>query len=126
MTRINCIPVQELTDKHLIAEWKEIQRLPKLVLKAQERGEKASDPRFNGEYTMGKGHVVFFYNKMFYVFNRLVEIRGEMIDRGFSPKYPQWLGGSLADICYSWYQDWKPTEKDININRQRIEERLGK
>jgi hypothetical protein len=32
MTRINLIPVNELTDQHLLAEHREIKRIPNVIL----------------------------------------------------------------------------------------------
>ena len=38
MTRINVVPVEELTNKHLMAEYHEITRIFRLVREAQNRG----------------------------------------------------------------------------------------
>ena len=81
MTRINCIPVEELTDKHLIAEYRELPRVFKL----------ARDPK-PGEhiptyYSLGRGHVKFFYNKLFYLEKRFLALVLEMRARGFKPNY---------------------------------------
>lgn len=58
MTRVNLIPVEELTNKHLIAEKHEITRVFALA--------KNSKPnvKIPNTYRMGKGHVTFFYNKV--------------------------------------------------------------
>lgn len=57
MTRINLIPVEELTNKHLIAEKHEITRVFALA--------KNSKPnvKIPDTYRMGKGHVTFFIIK---------------------------------------------------------------
>ena len=63
MTRINAgIPVQQLNGKHLIAEHREIKRVPNLVRYNIEKGNPISGipPKF----TLGKGHVKFFYDKL--------------------------------------------------------------
>ena len=56
MTRINAgIPPVELTDKHLIAEHREIKRIPNLISKGKYN--------MNGqpsEFKLGIGHVKFF------------------------------------------------------------------
>jgi len=52
MTRINCVPVETLHQKHLVAEYKELPRTFNLVRKAIQRGEK---PDMSGSYTMGTG-----------------------------------------------------------------------
>ena len=62
MTRINCgIPPCELTDKHLMAEHREIKRIPNCIKKG--RYSMTGQPEV---FTLGKGHVKFFYNKLKY------------------------------------------------------------
>lgn len=43
MTRINIIPVHELTGKHLVAEYRELPRVPNMVLRHQSMGKTPSD-----------------------------------------------------------------------------------
>ena len=59
MTRINVgIPPADLNGRHLIAEHREIKRIPNLV----NRGRYSLDnqPKL---FKLGKGHVKFFYDK---------------------------------------------------------------
>lgn len=63
MTRINCVPVQELSGPHLVAEYRELPRVFALVRKAALRGS-FSQPE---TYTLGKGHVLFFYTRLEYL-----------------------------------------------------------
>lgn len=61
MTRINsAIPVENLTDEHLMAEHREISRLPGCLLRAIKSGSINKVPK---EFTLGKGHVTFFVDK---------------------------------------------------------------
>jgi deoxyribonuclease (pyrimidine dimer) len=62
MTRINsAIKVKFLTDEHLLAEHREIKRLPYAYKKRIETGKGFKDiPK---EFTLGTGHVLFFINK---------------------------------------------------------------
>ncbi len=124
MTRINCIPPWELTDKHLIAEYRELPRVFKLA-----RAIPAADmPK---HYRLGKGHVIFFYDKLQYCYNRQHLLVSEMKSRGFKPKYDpadllhyhEAAGGSTPD---SLWNDWVPTPTEQLINRARIKERLSK
>lgn len=118
MTRINCgIPPKELTDKHLLAEHREIKRIPNCI----------SNGRFNmigqpDKFTLGKGHVKFFYDKCLYLLKRYITIRDECISRGFN----------ITNYVESWNKvpgkymgDYKPTDSDREIVRKRIKERLG-
>lgn len=81
MTRINsAIPVKCLTDEHLLAEHREIKRLPYCLRKAIGSGSIDKIPE---KFTLGKGHVLFFLNKMSFVLERYSEIYYELIHRGF-------------------------------------------
>ena len=63
MTRINVgIPPAELTDKHLLAEHREIKRIPNCIAKGKYNMEGIPD-----KFKLGKGHVKFFYNKLEYL-----------------------------------------------------------
>ena len=73
MTRINCgIPVEELCDKHLMAEHREIKRIPNCVKRGRYNLE--NQPEL---FTLGKGHVKFFYDKLGYLKKRYIEIHNE-------------------------------------------------
>lgn len=126
MTRINCVPVEELHDKHLVAEYRELPRIFGLAKAAFERGEKPGElsPPF---YTLGKGHVRFFYDKLDWLFHRQQALIREMERRGFSPTFkdPSILTTPLlAIVGEDWFNDWEPTEEAMTINRARIKERL--
>lgn len=115
MTRINCIPVSELTDKHLLAEYRELPRISSLA-RLPKRNE-----TFPKTYKMGAGHVKFFYNKGEYLRRRFEdEIVPEMIRRGFKPQYSVYK----LHACKELNCDWKPTIDDEMINASRINDRL--
>lgn len=128
MTRINVVPVQELTNKHLQGEYHEITRVFGLVRKAQERGinkynikQKLSIP---DEYTLGTGHVLFFYDKLQYILTRYTCLCIEMGRRGYNIN-PVGLHYLTDGLRQEWFGDYSPTEQAMYINRQRIEERLA-
>lgn len=122
MTRINCIPVSELTDKHLIAEYRELPRVFKLARVCPEAPK---------EYTMGAGHVKFFYDKLIWCVYRQHQLVSEMIERGFKPnfvpselwKFAEHNGGPVKRELWNY---WQPTKQAQEINRARINERLNK
>lgn len=71
MTRINsAIPVKNLTDEHLLAEHREIKRLPYCLAVALESGSVKHIPE---KFTLGKSHVLFFLNKMWFTYWRYRE-----------------------------------------------------
>lgn len=123
MTRINCIPPADLTRQHLISEYKEIPRAIGLARAAIERGER---PGHNSPpaYTMGKGHVRFFYPRLGYIAARHAELVREMLSRGYSPNFTACLRAGNPDIPSEWWGDWTPDAEAMVINRARIAERL--
>ncbi|CUW45036.1 endonuclease V [Brucella vulpis] len=78
MTRINCIPPAELTGPHLVAEYRELPRVFALVRAAIQRGEAPQDPRNPQQYTLGAGHVRFFYARLGYLAKRQAALIAEM------------------------------------------------
>ena len=91
MTRVNLVPVTELADQHLFAEFRELKMVPKSLarsLRAAEHRRKwqsaeehvlAGIPR---EYVLGAGHVSFFYDKGLFLQQRYSLIRHELRRRG--------------------------------------------
>jgi len=119
MTRINvAIPVKELTNKHLIAEHREIKRIPNMV--SSGRAKIINIPK---EFTLGKGHVKFFYNKLGYLKNRYEEIYNECKCRNFNISY---YGSAWDNVPIELMGNYEPTQRDEQIIRQRIKERLTK
>lgn len=122
MTRINVIPVSELTDKHLLAEYRELPRVYKAAVKYYEKGEPYPIP---SEYRMGEGHVKFFYNKLYYIRNRHFDLILEMKKRGFKTSFT----GDIPDECLKlpdrFFKDYIPTPEALSINRKRISDRLA-
>jgi hypothetical protein len=82
MTRINCaIPPAILTDQHLLAEHREIKRLPQMWQIWVKNGRKTKVPK---DFTLNTGHCCFFYNKGQYTLNRYRDIHQECLKRGFN------------------------------------------
>lgn len=118
MTRINIgIPPKELSNKHLIAEHRELKRIPNVVAKG--RYNLNNVPQ---EFTLGKGHVSFFYDKLGYLKERYIDLYNECIARGFKVQsyLPSWDG-----VPQELMNSYIPTERDIHIIRERIADRLA-
>lgn len=112
MTRINCVPVTELSRAHLLAEYRELPRISALARKV------VNAPK---EYCLGKGHVLFFYDKGEWLRKRFEqEIVPELKSRNIKPKYE-----TYRTHPEGLNKDWNPREQDLELNRQRIAERLG-
>lgn len=118
MTRINVVKVRELSDRHLVAEYRE---LPRVYALSEAWFNRWCDKPIPAEYTLGKGHVTFFYDKLKYVWMRHRELCDEMRRRGFTVNY-QPPDPNFPTRCF---QDYWPTRKAIAINRARIAKRLA-
>ena len=79
MTRINLIPPNELTDQHLLAEHREIKRIPNIIL-----SWKYSLDNQPKEFTLWTGHVKFFYDKIQFLYFRYRSLYYECIKRWFN------------------------------------------
>ena len=117
MTRINCVPPQELSRQHLLAEYRELPRVFALAFKAYSARRKIVAP---SAYTLGAGHVKFFYRRLGWCLDRFLALRREMLARGYKPQYVQ---PPPVDLPPEWWQDWEPDAAALELNRQRILER---
>ena len=124
MTRINLVEPKELTDQHLVAEYREIFMVGSSLqrsLRSPNWGKTKNT--LPTEFTLNGGHVKFFYNKGKYLSNRYLKLIKEMKRRGMNPdpnrkfKKEQWPN--------ELYKDWQPTSKDIQIIKKRIEEKIN-
>lgn len=124
MTRVNLVDPKLLQNKHLLAEYRELPRIFALIRGAQKRGEKPDDPRNPKMYTMGKGHVRFFYKRAAWLVKRQELLIQECLARGFNIQHTD-TSRLLKGIHKPWRNDWMPTSAEIAINIQRINERGG-
>jgi deoxyribonuclease (pyrimidine dimer) len=121
LTRINVVPPSQLSVKHLVAEYREITRLPGNLKKSLERKTKPfSSLEIPPEYVLGSGHVKFFYDKMFFLQKRFESLVEEMLTRGYNPKFTD---SSIFKVDTRFYNDYTPTNTALELNRARIAER---
>ena len=123
MTRINIIPVKELFDQHLIAEYREIIMVPAALSRTLKSKVGFDESKIEDRYTLNKGHVYFFYNKGEYLHKRYKKIIKEMERRGFYPNPKRKFPINIF-IENNLYEDWAPTVEDFKIIRKRIESKL--
>ena len=123
MTRINLVKPSELSDQHLIAEYREIF----MIGSALQRSMKSVNwiktiNNLPPKFTLDKGHVKFFYDKGKYLEERYLDLIHEMKLRGMNPdperrfKREQWPD--------ELYNDWQPNEEDIAVIRCRINQKI--
>lgn len=124
MTRINLIEPFELTDQHLIAEYREIFMVGgslKRTLVSKNGYQESKVPK---QYTLNAGHVYFFYNKGQYLDKRYQELIKEMEKRGFKPEKSRTFPKEIF-IKNGLYNNWIPNSEDYKLIRQRIEEKIA-
>ena len=84
MTRINLVPPEELSDQHLIAEYREIfmvgSSLQRSLKSPNWEKTKDSIPK---QFTLNKGHVQFYYDKRNYLTNRYLELVKKNIQKKY-------------------------------------------
>ncbi len=119
MTRINCIPVEELSGPHLVAEYRELPRVFRLAEKASLRGN-IKQP---SQYTLGAGHILFFYTRLGYLAKRHCQLVQEMRRRDYKPTYEGVRRQDFPNIPDEYWNDWKPDKEAMALNRQRIADR---
>ena len=124
MTRVNLVPVMELSDQHLVAEYREIfmvgSSLQRSIRSPNWEETKANLPE---RFTLNAGHVKFFYDKGKYLDDRYTDLRVEMMMRGMKP--------DPSRVFKSWqfpkdlYKSYVPTVAALAIIRERITERIN-
>ena len=126
MTRINLIEPTELADQHLFAEWREIKMVP-ASLKRSLRSKSIQQvlKSIPKEFTLNKGHVTFFYDKMQYLSERYDLLSEELRQRGYRKElewntFSEYCGGIPSDF----YTNYTPTPNALDIIRNRIRERI--
>ena len=124
MTRVNsAIPVKCLTDEHLLAEHREIKRLPAHFRKALSTGALKRIPKV---FCLGTGHVNFFLNKQAFLFVRYQQIHCECVRRGFKVEEysDNWLIlRPLMEKANCW-NNYSPTPEEKTLLTDRISERI--
>lgn len=116
MTRVNVgIHPSELPVKMLIAEHREIKRIPNCVRSG--RYSLAGAPK---QFTLGAGHVKFFYDKLWYLRRRYTMIHEECVARGYSV---QDYSGAFRDLPVELLGDYRPTWSDRRLLLARLSEK---
>lgn len=124
MTRINLVPVEELHNKHLAGEYKEITRVFGLARNAQFevlRGKR----KLPHEFVLGTGHVSFFFDKLKFIADRYEALTKEMQRRGYKPN-PISREDLLKGIDTRLHLDYYPTQQALLLSKERILLRMPK
>lgn len=119
MTRINVVPVEELSDQHLIAEYHELPRVIKQNIDISDAPDK---------YCLGKGHMKWARKHWRSTLLRYRDLMCEMEFRGFRAAGQRTYHFDLLHYCLSipvtieesWYM---PKQDDIELNCARLVEK---
>jgi len=118
MTRINVgVSPSALCRQHLIAEHREIKRIPNAVSSG-----KAKIVNIPKTFGLGTGHVKFFYDKLGFLLKRYKSIHKECLDRGYNV---QDYSSAWDNIPENLMNDYLPTSEDQQLVLKRIQEKLG-
>ena len=141
VTRINTCCVTELTDGHLKGEYKEITRIFTNTIKCIEKKGvvgaytyiKDNQPikytvRTNDNPGGGRGHEMFFRDKLSYIEDRYIALALEMESRGNNVSWS--LVQSVVEkakekvIDKRFWKDYTPTQEAYELNLKRRVEML--
>ncbi len=123
MTRINSgVDPKELHRRHLIAEYREITMVP-AALRRSLLTRKQNDilNKVPKEFTLNKGHVSFFYNKLGYLIDRFHRLVYEMQQRGYTTNIDR--VASFTGFPEEFYGQWQETPIARHIILERINAR---
>ena len=122
MTRINLVPVEELCNQHLFAEYREMPRMISYLERSLASGKPLNIPN---TFCLGTGHVKFFYDKFMFLHLRHITIVDELLlNRDYN--LTNISSNIFQCVPNIYYNNWTPTDKDIAISRARIQEKLPK
>jgi deoxyribonuclease (pyrimidine dimer) len=131
MTRINLIPPVELRDQHLFAEFREIKMVPKSLARsleaAKRRGFAVEEVlrKIPKAFTLGTGHVSFFYDKGAYLYDRYWQLKQELDARGVNYNRESVFDPDGLMQLEPWNGTYNPTPEALQIIRQRIAEKIA-
>ena len=114
-------------DQHLFAEWREIKMIPKSLARSlAARGTPGVLARVPANFTLGEGHVSFFYDKGLYLAKRYGQLTRELERREVNFNKLSWLDpdGVYAKAGSAFIGDYEPTPAALEIIRSRIAMRI--
>ena len=121
MTRVNLQPPETLCDKHLMAELREMKRIPNSIVSGKLRPGAITD-----KFVLGTGHVKFFSDKLKWLYDRYVDVFEECVVRGMNVN---WMWPS-HDWLYFYdlglWNDWEPSTEELELSMGMVFERLPK
>ena len=114
MTRINLVPVEELSDQWLIAEYRELPRCIKGNISIKDAPD---------NYVFGKGHMKWARKYALYTSRRMKQIVEEMHYRGFKTNFSSDLSQYITDDLKN---DYRPSLDDLQLSKERLRYKYNK
>jgi len=125
MTRINSdLDPRLLKRMHLLAELREITMVPASLRRSlRTKTKEAVLKSVPANFTLNKGHVTFFYDKLGFLIQRFDRLADEMERRGYTPDRERVVAfNNFPDELYGL---WTATEADNAIVQERINFRIS-
>ncbi len=124
MTRINTIDVADLTDQHLMAEYRELPMVNASLARSLKSKKGLDLSRIPPKYTLNTGHVMQFYNKGKWLHDRYKSLIEELNKRGYNINPDDRKVDWNVFTDNGLYEDWTPDEGSYVVNADRIIERV--
>lgn len=124
MTRINLIDPSLLSDQHLAGEYKEITRVFTLAEKHIKAKKNVADLKIPAKFTLGSGHVSFFYDKIYFTWLRYGTLYRECVARGRDMDLEKFvtIREHVKQTFFGtgYWNDWKPSHEEIYLSMARV------
>lgn len=122
MTRVNIIPVECLTNVHLMAEYREIRHVPAALTRSLK--SKNGLGKIPDKFTLNDGHVKHFYDKGKFIVQRFYIIKDELKRRGYNISESMGEINSTVFLDNNLYNDWVPNLDACKLVARRIKQRI--
>lgn len=127
MTRINLVDPAVLTNAHLMAEYRELPRIFTTVAKDPIYASAVQKPQ---HYVLGKGHVIFFYDKLHWLVKRYNNLYHTLVARDYNldhTLFDKIFKNAIDLLAYNKQlaNDYKPRPEDIYLNMARLAKRAN-
>ena len=122
MTRVNLVEPEQLSNSHLMAEYREMPRVFRRAILNSYKGRMPNECPIAETYTLNKGHEYFFVDKCDWLYKRWHAIRKELLKRDYN------LGDDFVSVvkarhrhvrkhCNQFNGGYKPKPEEIYLNR---------
>ena len=127
MTRVNLVDPKYLADQHLFAEYRELKHVPKALVRSLKTRKWADiEKEIPKEFTLGKGHVKFFWNKLQFINNRFIACKVELERRNYDiSTIPYDIMLPLQSLPDGpQIKNWVPSVSEIQTSWERIQSKI--